>query len=508
MKELIAEIQSLGVRIPMDLPCSVSRSGGAGPAEGRSLLIDGIAVNAPMQSRYVANSPYRLQLIDGQMWLFRGNQARCPIDVVAPPQFYEMKTRSGLPYSQIALLHGKSCLASTVIQNCIYWGTPQQCRFCATGVSLAQGKTVARKTPSQLAEVAEAAVKEGIDHIVLTSGTAGADRELDHLADCTRAIREVVDLPVHVQFAPPQDLGRLELLRDSGVDTVGIHVESFDPDILRRVAPAKANLGYNRYKAAWRKAVEIFGPNQVSSFLIVGLGESLDSIVEGSEVMADLGVYPYIVPHRPTPGSVMENSQPPPPETMCWVYERVAAILKRNGLSSNQHRAGCVRCGACSALPVYEQPVERINCHVARTPAELDQALATRREVFVKEQGLFSGSDVDENDSRSIHLVCEQDGQIVGTVRVYPLNGNGHWIGGRLAVSKANRSYRAGALLVREAMKRVKKHGCQKFTAEIQLPNVPFFVRLGWHPVGDPTPHLGMLHQTMEADLNRVQPNA
>ena len=58
------------------------------------------------------------------------------------------------------------------------------------------------------------------------------------------------------------------------MDSVGIHVESFDIDVLSKVAPCKARIGQAEYVRAWKKAVEIFGPNQVSSFLIVGLGES------------------------------------------------------------------------------------------------------------------------------------------------------------------------------------------------------------------------------------------
>ncbi len=504
MKKLIVDIQSLGVHPPNGLSCGMSRNGGAGPAEGRSLLFNGVAVNVPMHAHYVAGSPYRLQWDRDGLGLYRGNRFICPVTAVDRPEFYDRKTGDGVLYSKIALLHGKSCLASTVIQDCVYWGTPRQCRFCATGVSLAGGGTVARKTPAQLAEVAISAAKEGICHIVLTSGTAGADGELQHLADCARAVRDAVDLPVHVQFAPPRDLGWIQALCDSGVDTAGIHLESFDPAVLRQVAPAKAALGQARYRAAWQKAVSVFGPNQVSSFLIVGLGESPESVVAGSEVMADLGVYPFVVPLRPTPGSRMAGCRPPPPAVMDRIYAQVVDILKKTGLSAGRHRAGCVRCGACSALPFYEQPAARLNCHIARTPEEMDRAFSIRQEVFVKEQALFTGSDIDENDPCSTHLVCEQDGRVIGTVRVYPVNGDGHWVGGRLAVEKGHRSYHAGALLVREAMKRVKRHGCRKFTAQIQMRNVSFFIRLGWRPVGAPALHLGALHQAMEADLDRL----
>ena len=54
--------------------------------------------------------------------------------------------RRGVPYWQIALLHLDS-VASTVLQTCAYWGNDDQCTFCGIGVTLANGRTIARKTP-------------------------------------------------------------------------------------------------------------------------------------------------------------------------------------------------------------------------------------------------------------------------------------------------------------------------------------------------------------------------
>ena len=115
------------------------------------------------------------------------------------------------------------------------------------------------------------------------------------------------DIPIHAQFLPPTDDGKLHELKTAGVDTVGIHIESFDFDTLSRIAPAKAVIGFERYERAWNKAVQVFGHNQVSSFLLVGLGESEESVVRGSEFLAERGVYPFVVPFRPIPGSAMQD---------------------------------------------------------------------------------------------------------------------------------------------------------------------------------------------------------
>ena len=83
-----------------------------------------------------------------------------------------------MPYSQIATLHGRDVLATTVLQTCIrYQSRTKTCRFCAIGQSLAAGRTIERKSPAQLAEVAKAAVElDGVKHMVMTTGTPRGQR--------------------------------------------------------------------------------------------------------------------------------------------------------------------------------------------------------------------------------------------------------------------------------------------------------------------------------------------
>ncbi len=506
MKEIITEIQSWGIRVPPDI---TGRNGGAGPAEGRAMLIDGIAVNAPISTVYTKRSPFRLTKDpDGRYTLYRYDQRVTAVSVVPPPHFYDYTGSDGVSLQKIALLHGADCLATTVRQRCVNWKKSLRCAFCAIEQSLENNLTIAEKSPHQLVEVARKAKSEdNVTHMVLTSGTADPPgAEIDYLARCATAIKASVDMPLHVQFLPPADLGLMEQLKTAGVDTVGIHIESFDQGILRKLAPAKARIGLDRYEAAWKKAVAVFGPNQVSSFLIVGLGEQPESIVWGSEYLADLGVYPFVVPLRPIPGSFLQETLTPDPVLMARIYTDVADILRKKGLTAKKSLAGCVRCGACTALPLYEKPCHQITYHSARTDNELSQAFGIRQKVFIQEQALFVDSDIDENDAASIHIVANKGGRIVGTVRVFPdpHQRGGHWIGGRLAVLKDFRDYRVGAALVKEAMKRVKKKGCAVFTAHIQEKNIRFFKKLGWVAAGPVETYCGRPHQRMQADLSRI----
>jgi radical SAM protein (TIGR04043 family)/putative N-acetyltransferase (TIGR04045 family) len=507
MKQIITEIQSWGIRVPSDI---IGRNGGAGPAEGRAMLIEGVAVNVPICADYTALSPFHLVAEPANGYgLYRQDTRIATVSVVPRPRFYRQTDSDGVPYWKIALLHGNDCLATTVLQRCTHWKNDRRCAFCATERSLKSQTTIAVKTSAQLTEVARHAQSvDQVSHMVLTSGTADIrDREIDYMARCTAAIKASVQLPIHVQFLPPADLGKINQLKTAGVDTVGIHIESFDDDVLRLMAPAKARIGLDKYEAAWKEAVSVFGPNQVSSFLIAGLGESPDSITWGSEFLADLGVYPFIVPLRPIPGTPLQDAIPPEPGVMSHIYQSAANILRRKGLTSRDSLAGCVRCGACSALPLYEEPFHQLTYHSARTDDELSQAFKIRREVFVNEQALFVDSDIDEFDARSIHIVAKKEGRVIGTVRIFPdpQYRSGHWVGGRLAVLKEFRDYRVGAALVKEAMIRVKKKGGVVFTAHIQKNNIRFFRKLGWEALGPIENYLGRPHQIMQADLSRVK---
>jgi putative N-acetyltransferase (TIGR04045 family) len=146
---------------------------------------------------------------------------------------------------------------------------------------------------------------------------------------------------------------------------------------------------------------------------------------------------------------------------------------------------------------------------LAADPTERAGHFAVRRAIFVEEQGLFDGSDLDDYDSdpATLHLVavCVSDAAVVGAVRCYS-PGDDVWYGGRLAVLADYRRHPAaiGPNLCRLAEASVIDRGCRRFLAYIQMQNVRFFQRLGWTIVGEPGPYHGQPHQLMAASLTRT----
>ena len=352
LAHLIAELQGRGLRVEVPLE---SRQGGAGPADAGMLWVDGFAATVPTGAHYARTSPYVLRAEDEGWAVYRDDERLASAEPSRRPRYYDLATADGVPYWKIALLHLDS-VASTVNQTCAYWGNADQCAFCGIGVTLANGRTIARKTPEMLAEVAVAAkeLDGAVDATLTTGTTATPDKGALYVGRCGQAVREAANLPVEVQFEPPRDLAVIDQVRDMGINSVGIHVESFDPRVLARIAPAKARTGIDGYFRAWERAVAAFGEGQVSTYVILGMGEDPDLIVEGCRRAIDMGVYPFVVPLRPTMGSLMEDLVAPSPEYCETIYRRVVPYLSARGLGAHAVAAGCARCQACSGMSLLE----------------------------------------------------------------------------------------------------------------------------------------------------------
>jgi putative N-acetyltransferase (TIGR04045 family) len=144
-----------------------------------------------------------------------------------------------------------------------------------------------------------------------------------------------------------------------------------------------------------------------------------------------------------------------------------------------------------------------VHCRAVRSPAELEVHLRIRERVFVDEQGIFARTDRDErdDDSGTLHVVGFCDGEVAGTVRLFPLDSDGVWQGDRLAVLPAYRARHVAEPLVRFAVRTAGEHGGRVMRAHVQVANVRFFRRLGWSVLGEPGDYLGRVHQDMVIEL-------
>src|SRR5260370_6786647 len=244
-QRLLSDLQTRGVRLVDPKAGAASRMGGAGPTDHKAVTILGTTIMVPVHTPGANHSPYVAMSPDsrGISLLRENDESVCEISFPPQPKFYALSTDDGIPYWKIAQLHSRDTLATTVLQTCIRYGNSQtKCQFCAIGESLKAGRTIAKKTPEQLAEVAGAAQRlDGVRNVVLTTGTpATDDRGAAVLADSAAAIKAETGLPLQAHCGPPADFICFGPIHAAGVDQFGMHLEAWGGEVRRPIRPGKA----------------------------------------------------------------------------------------------------------------------------------------------------------------------------------------------------------------------------------------------------------------------------
>jgi radical SAM protein (TIGR04043 family) len=358
--DIITDLQTRGMRLVDPHAGADSRRGGAGPTDHKAVTIDGMTVMIPVHTATAFESPYLVEAPDtrGHARVLKDGTFFADVQFPARAKFLDLSTADGVPYGHIAQLHSRDVLATTVLQTCIrYESRKKTCKFCAIGQSLAAGRTIAHKTPAQLAEVAKAAVLlDGVKHMVMTTGTpAGKDRGAKVLCESAEAIRATVDLPLQGQCEPPEDDAWHQRMKDAGIDSLGMHLEVVTPALREGIMPGKAQVPLKKYFDSFGAAVEVFGWGQVSTYILAGLGDAQEAILSMCEKLTAIGVYPFVVPFVPVSGTPMESHPAPTSEFMHGVLSPLAQMIVDAGMKSEDIKAGCGRCGACSALSAFEK---------------------------------------------------------------------------------------------------------------------------------------------------------
>ncbi|MFW9940453.1 MAG: radical SAM protein [Candidatus Thorarchaeota archaeon] len=350
-EKLIDQYKAQGINI------DYGRKGGAGPSGGRYFLLeDGITLT----NVALWNDPNRTELFlkqnkEGYFEVYnnKSNEFFTRLKLIQNPRYYdpEIKTSDGIPMKKIALVHGIDCLASTIYQKCIYWDCGEACSFCGIEVSLQNNATIEEKNAKQITEVINEAKKEGrCKHMTLTSGTdetvdKGANRYIELLKEVKISHP---DLPLHVQIEALEDLEYITKLKEAGADTIGIHIEILDENLRRDITPGKFHLSYQLFVENWEHALNVFGDNQVSSYVLTGFGEEKENFLKDVEKLVSIGVIPYITPVRSIPGK--RNLPITDFNIMLDIYKRSGELMREYGINPLKNRAGCVRCGGCSAI--------------------------------------------------------------------------------------------------------------------------------------------------------------
>ncbi len=131
------------------------------------------------------------------------------------------------------------------------------------------------------------------------------------------------------------------------------------------------------------------------------------------------------------------------------------------------------------------------------------KALALRYAVFVVEQHVPEGEEVDRHDvhDRScLHVLAEVRGAAVGTGRIYePEPGEGKI--GRIAVDAGHRGIGTGTAILEALIKEGRARGLSSVILDAQAQAMGFYERRGFVPEGEPFVDCGITHQLMRLTL-------
>ena len=166
-----------------------------------------------------------------------------------------------------------------------------------------------------------------------------------HLVALAKTIKQHAAIPVSVSCQPlnSQDL---QQLAEAGVDRIGIALDAATEKLFSEIKGSSAGGPYtweSQFRQL-RKALEVFGKGNVSTHLIVGLGETENDVISLIQRCVDMGVLPALFAFTPVRGTTLERKFQPLIES----YRRVqlARYLIVNGrVRSEDMRfdgAGCL----------------------------------------------------------------------------------------------------------------------------------------------------------------------
>lgn len=135
-----------------------------------------------------------------------------------------------------------------------------------------------------------------------------------------KEIKNQARIPISVS-CQPRVKANIQLLAEAGVDRVGISLDAATETLFEKVKGEGTGSCYtwkNQFSIL-NEAIEVFGKGNVSTHVIVGLGEKEKEVAQVIQKCVDMSVLPALFAFTPIQGTALEGCSPPPIES----YRRV-----------------------------------------------------------------------------------------------------------------------------------------------------------------------------------------
>lgn len=283
-------------------------------------------------------SEWNLIYKDNQYWV-SDNTVQIPVSFPLRPDFYDydFKSRNVNSLSQVVTLYGGGSLGIFAYGTCYLVELNKPCAYC----SVPTGHDPKRDflytiTPEQAYEAVKLALSDTeapLSQIMLNGGNfSDMDKSFMYYVSILKRILDAVEesglkIEVHLIVYPPQNLDLLEALKGMNV-CVAMNTEVYDPELFEEYCPGKVEIaGREHMFNALAKAIEVLGKGRVFSILVGGL-ESVDSLSEGLQFLANMGVTPVINVLHTDPNTPLEKFPNPTPDKIKAMGEQLQRIYK------------------------------------------------------------------------------------------------------------------------------------------------------------------------------------
>jgi hypothetical protein len=281
---------------------------------------------------------------EGKYYLTENKELQEEVVFERKPKFYNLQTSDGKDMSRIVQAGARGRAAITYSNECSLKEKGLDCLFCninATKSTFGELDHIEWKYPKQIGEAVAAAYKEGYRGYNLTGGFVPERREVEYYIDVIEAVKEagVLEQDIHGMacIGAPSDLSVIEKYKEAGYQHIATNLEIWDENYFKTICPGKDELcgGRANWIAALKHEVEVFGKGYVRSVFVSGI-EPKESLLEGIEYLASLGVIAIPSIWKPCIGSAFEGHRSPVTAWHQEVLQRTYNIYKKYGFTLEQ----------------------------------------------------------------------------------------------------------------------------------------------------------------------------
>jgi biotin synthase-related radical SAM superfamily protein len=192
--------------------------------------------------------------------------------------------------------------------NCGFCPQARTSKSSAEQLSRVTWPTYATRTV--LEKLEEASSENGPKRVCIQ--TLNYPGVIDEICALVRQLKRCVSIPVSVS-CQPLNAENMWLLSYAGVDRIGIALDAATEDLFDKVKGASAGGPYRwrELQTLLKVAIGVFGEGNVSTHLIVGMGETEKELVQALQECMDMGVLPALFAFTPIRGTALANKTQP-----------------------------------------------------------------------------------------------------------------------------------------------------------------------------------------------------